>query len=149
MVLFHTAVSMLGRVITVLIAYAIYRDKAEPLWGWFASFFQDLPALWLIPLGVTNIGNLMIVTHTIGILVFPVFLVMVDIILINLMLLKYFSWFPFPKSLKNIKKINRIVEILKKYNAIPTPARVERVYMVGIVAGIVHLAINVIIIGSL
>lgn len=149
MVLIHTAVSMIGGAVTAILAYVIYRGKAESLWGWMASFFFDLPFLWLVPLGVTNIGNLMILTHTAGILIFPVFIVMIDIILINLAILKYFTWLPFPKSLKNIKKINDIVERLNKYNAIPTPIRIERVYLVGILAGIVHLAINVIIIGSL
>ncbi|MBU0898626.1 MAG: hypothetical protein ABIH55_03150 [Nanoarchaeota archaeon] len=149
MVLIHTAVSIAGGAITAILAYVIYRSKAESLWGWIASFFFDLPVLWLVPLGVTNIGNLMIVTHTAGILVFPIFLVMIDIILINLAILKHFSWLPFPKSFSNINKINKIVETLKKYNTIPIPVRVERVYVIGALAGIIHLAINVIVMGAL
>ncbi|MFH1445347.1 MAG: hypothetical protein ABIF08_02600 [Nanoarchaeota archaeon] len=149
MVLFHTVISIVSGLLTVLVTYTIYKNKSVPLWGWMASFFPDIPMLWFAPLGVTNLENLMLVTHTVGVLIFPIFLVIIDVVLINLALLKHFTWLPHPASLKNVEKVNYIVERLKRYNAIPKPVRIERVYVAGVLAGIIHLAINIIIIGSL
>jgi len=145
MVFFHTLVSILGGLITVALVYLIYRKRSVSLWGWIASFFPDMPVFWLATLGATNLGTVLLFSHTLGIFVFPIFLVIIDILLIEIAWLKYISWLPYPKYMRTVDKIERIIEKLEKYNAIPRPIRVKRVYVVGVIAGIVHLALNILI----
>ncbi len=143
MVLFHTSVSILGGIITVLIVYFLYRKKGPVVWAWLASFLPDIPVFWLVPLGVTNIGIVLLITHTIGIFIFAALLALLDILLIELSWTRYFP--PFPKVMKIIKKIGSWTETLERYHAVPRPIRVKRVFLVGLLAGAVHLAINLLI----
>ena len=147
-VLFHTIVSMVGGLITVVIAYLIYRKPSVSVWGWIASFFPDMPIFWLAVLGATGLGNVMLLTHTVGIFIFPIFLVIIDILLIEIAWLRYVSWLPYPRFMRTVGKFESFIEKLEKYNAIPRPVRVQRVYIMGVLAGAVHLVINLFI-GSL
>ena len=142
MVLLHTAMSMLSGIVTVVLCLVIFRKKSLGVWGWIASFFPDMPLFTLAFFGATNLGNVLLFSHTAGVLIFPIFLVLIDVLLIEIGWLKYISWMPYPKYMKNVRRVESIVEKLEKYNAIPRPARVKRVYLVGILAGVVHLTIN-------
>jgi len=145
MVLFHTAVSIAGGLITVIIAYLLYRKKAVSLWGWIASFYSDLPVFLLVPLGATTLGTTLLLTHTLGILLFPLLLVLADIFLIGIGWVRKLSWLPYPKTMRMVKKFDDIMDILEQYNAIPRPIRVKRVYVVGVLAGVIHLLLNLVI----
>lgn len=142
MVFAHVAISTLGAVITVGIILLLTRKISIAVWGWIASFFPDLPVFWLSPLGATNLGATLLVTHTVGIFLFPLILVIADILLIEALWLARFSWLPLPKNLKTAGKAART---LQKYRTLPKPIRIKYVYLVGVLAGIIHLAINLLV----
>ena len=106
----------------------------------------DLPWILLSPFGVTHLENLLLFTHTVGIVLLPLGLVIIDIFLIELNLLKYlepFNRIVYPKSLRIAIKIEKVVERLQKYNAIPRAIRVRRVYLVGVFSGSLQFVVYV------
>lgn len=145
MVLIHALISALGGVITIVVLYLLYRKPSVCFWGWIASFLSDIPVFWLSTLGATSLGTVMFITHTAGIFLFPIALVILDIFLIEITWIKYFSWLPYPRYVRILGKIDRFAETLEKYKAIPKPIRVTRVYFVGVLAGIIHLVVNMIV----
>jgi len=145
MVLIHMLASIITAAITSIISYVIFRKRAVASWGWFASFFPDMPVFWLVPLGVTGLGNVLILSHTAGIFVFPLLLMIIDILLIELAWLRCICWLPYPRFMRKVKKIDYWADTLEKYNAIPRPIRVTRVYIVGVMAGLIHLGFNLLI----
>jgi len=148
MVLSHLGVSILGGIITIIISYLIFRKKAVSIWGFVASFLPDTPVFLLATLGATGLGNVMIITHSAGIFIFPLVPIIADVLLIEFEFVRNLSWLPFPSYMKTLKKIDTVIDTLEKYYAIPRPIRVNRVFFVGLLAGVIHLAINVLI-GSL
>ncbi len=149
MVFLHTGASILGGIITVAVTYLVYRKSSVSVWAWIASFFPDMPVFWLATLGATNLGGVLLVSHTMGIFLFPLLLVIVDILLLEIVWIRYISWLPYPKYMRTIRRIDAFMEKLESYHAIPRPIRVKRVYAVGVLAGVIHLVINVLFIGSL
>lgn len=145
MVLFHIMVSIAGGILSIILMYLIYQKFDAGIWGFIASFFPDMPVFFLVPLGVTNIETTLIVSHTVGMFVFPIFLVIIDLLIIEIMWARYILWMPYPKSLRLLEKINSIVLHLERYNAIPRPIRLPRVYVVGVLAGGIHLVLNIMI----
>lgn len=140
--LYYFAVSIVIGLISASFAYFLYRRHSVMLWGYTAGVLPDFPhALNFI--GVTNTYNLLVITHVFGVFIFTAFLVVLDILLIELSLLRYFSPLkPLLKPLKPLFIAEDIAEKLQKYNAIPRPERLERVYVVAVVAIIIHLSIN-------
>ncbi|MBI4181558.1 MAG: hypothetical protein HY520_01150 [Candidatus Aenigmarchaeota archaeon] len=140
--LFHTSVSLLGAVVTIAIVYALYRSRGVMAWGWIASFLPDAPVFALQPLGASSLDGVMLVSHTLGILLYPVLLSLADILLIEAGWLKYLTWLPYPKYLHAYARIDRWVQRLEKYHALPHPARLKRVFMAALIAAVVHLGLN-------
>ena len=142
MILDHVLISLLGAVVASLLVFILFRKKALIGWTVLASFLPDLPVFWLTPLGVKNLGNLLLVTHTVGIVLYPLIMVLADILLIELAWMKYLSFLPYPRWLKTAGKLSRLAGKAQKYNAIPRPARIRLVYSSGVIAGAIHLGIN-------
>jgi hypothetical protein len=86
----------------------------------------------------------MLFSHTIGIFIFPLALVLIDILLIELRMVKRIRPISFllPKGFKSAIKAEMIVEKFQLYGLIPQPIRIRRVYTAGVIAGVVHLLIN-------
>lgn len=142
--LYHTAASVLTGLLTAILAYVLYRKVAVSLWGYISGFLADLPFFLLAPLGVTNLYNLLLLSHTTGIFLLPLLTVLLDLVLMGLGYLKPLRPFrPFlPKSLKLALKAEKIVGRLQQYRAVPQPVRVARVYAIGVAAGMIHLGVN-------
>jgi hypothetical protein len=147
MVLEHTLASMIAGFIIGLIAYLIYKKASISIWGYMSGFLSDLPVFLLSPFGVTNLQNLLFLSHTVGIFVSPIILIILDIVLIGMNFLRRLKPFYLilPNSLKAAIRIENVVEKLQKYNAIPKPVRVKRIYFIGVVGGIVHLLVNLLL----
>ncbi|MBL7206234.1 MAG: hypothetical protein ISS36_01405 [Candidatus Aenigmarchaeota archaeon] len=149
MILFHAGISIIVGITAAIIAYAIYRKASVSLWAYLAGFLLDLPIFILIPFKVSNLDNLLLFSHTAGIFIWPVILVILDIFLIEAQLLKYIVALLklihlgiSNKSVKRLEKIDGLLERLEEYHIIPAPIRLSRVYIVGVMAGVVHLVIN-------
>lgn len=142
MVVEHLTFTIISGIVTIVLALAIYRKRAVAAWGWIASFGPDLPVFLLAPLGATNLTTVLLVTHTLGLFLFPLILVIADILLLELWLLRKISFSPYPKAMRTVKRVDRFMHSLEKYNAIPRPVRIKRVYLIGLVAGGVHVVVN-------
>ncbi|MBI4020554.1 MAG: hypothetical protein HY367_04430 [Candidatus Aenigmarchaeota archaeon] len=134
--------------ISASIIYLIYRNGGPAAWAFIAAMLIDSPKI-LILFGVENIDTLLFYSHTTGIFLFPILLVAIDILLIELSLVKFLKPFKnFSKTLRELLMLEDAIERLQKYHAIPRPIRVARLYLVAVITGVVHLVLNFII-GSL
>lgn len=123
-------------------SYAMYRKKSVAFWAFIAALLPDVPSLVLPSFGVTNLDNLLLFTHTVGIFVLPLILVIADIVLIEFSLLRYLAPFNrilYPKSLRLAIRLEKIIERLQHYYALPRPVRIQRLYLVGLLAGTLQL----------
>lgn len=149
MVLEHVLYSVMTGITMVFLSYMIYRRPSICFWGWIAGFMPDLPVLIQTPLGVPvwNLFWALVLSHTLGIIIFPIVLLIIDVLLIELGLIRYLK--PFytlmPPSARTAIRIESFVERLQGYSFIPMPERLKSVFLVGALAGIVHLAINLIV----
>ncbi len=143
-------ISLLIGILTGSIALFAFRRYHIGLWAFLAGVALDWPRIFLTPLGTTNIDSLLWITHTIGIFIFPILLVIADILLIEIGLIKHLRPFHnfLPKQLKTAIKVERFIERMQKYNMLPTPEKIQLVYLTGVMAGLIHLLINFLI-GSL
>jgi hypothetical protein len=142
----HLLHSAAAGLITAFLLYIVYRKHSVFIWGFFSGFLPDLPFIFLTPFGVTNLSLLLFFSHTTGVFLFPLILVLIDIILIEFKFIKYLRPIKFilPKSLKTAIKIEKMIEKLQQYGLVPKPIRVKRVYLAGVIAGVIHLTINII-----
>jgi hypothetical protein len=143
--LYSLGITVFIGIITGLFAYIIYRRHSVILWGFLAGILPDLPS-GLNFLGLTDSYNLLIVTHIFGVFLITVFLVLVDMFLIELKLLRFL--YPIRGILAPMKPLfiaYKAAEKLEAYNAIPSPERLQRVYVVSLVSIIIHLSINLIL----
>ena len=142
--MFDVGITVLAGLISAAIGILIYRRIHIGFWGFLGGIAADWPKYLLATLGATNLHNVLLVTHTAGIVLFPIILVILDILLLEVSLLRYLKPFYFilPKQLKAAVRFEKKIEGLQKYNAIPRPIRIGAVYSVGVIGGIIHLAIN-------
>lgn len=151
MILPYLTISFIAGIISAIIVYFAFNDRAAPLWAFIAAFLPNLPVFILIPFGVSNLGSFLVFSHTIGIAIWPILLVILDIFLVEARILKYvliflkFLHIGATKTVEKAEKFDRLIERLENYHIIPMPTRLGRVYLVGIIAGIVNLAIIVVI----
>jgi len=146
MVLEHVLYSLITGIIMVFLGYMIYRRPSICFWAWIAGFMPDLPVLIQTPLGVPvwNLFWVLVLSHTIGIIVFPLILLIIDVLLIEIGLIRYLRPFylMLPGSFRTAVRFESGIERLQRYSLIPMPERLKSVFVVGMLAGIVHLIIN-------
>ena len=140
-------ISLLIGIITGLVAFAVFRRYHIGFWAFLAGVAPDWPTIFLTSLGLTNLDKLLWLTHTLGVFIFPIILVIADILLMEIGLVRYLKPFHsfLPKSIKSAIKIQSVVARLQKYRVLPTPEKVQLVYLTGILAGLIHLLINFLI----
>lgn len=131
--------------VTIIIIFLSTKRYHLALWGAMAAVAPDWPNL-LTLLGATYLQNVTLLTHTIGIFIFPVFLVIADILLLEMAFFKYVK--PFKKMLplpvRNLINLEDAIERLQKYNTLPKPDKVQLVYTVALAGGIIHVLVNII-----
>jgi len=145
--LFDVGITLFAGIIAAFIGALIYRRIHLAFWGFLAGIASDWPTYILGPLGATNLHGVLWVSHIGGIVLFPIILVVLDILLMEISLIKYLK--PFyvilPKPLKSAVRFERLVERLQHYSTIPRPAKIGAVYAVGVIGGLIHLVINLVI----
>jgi len=134
-------------IITGLVSFILFRRYHIGVWAFFAGLAPDWPHIFLTPLGLTNLDKLLWITHTIGIFIFPILLVIADILLIEIGLVRYLKPLHniLPKSVKSVIKIQSAVSRLQKYRILPSPTKIQLVYLAGVLSGLIHLLINFLI----
>ncbi len=142
----HLLYSVITGIIMVFLGYMMYRRPSIALWGWMAGFMPDLPVLIQTPLGVPvwNLFWVMVLSHTLGIIVFTTVLLIIDVLLIEIGLIRYLKplYLFLPGPLRTAVRLENLIERLQGYSLIPMPERLKSVFVVGMLAGIVHLIIN-------
>ena len=126
---------------SALLTYFLFRKLSVFLWGFTAALLPDLPIYILSILGATNLGTILIINRFLGLFLWPVFLMVLDLLLIELDLFGYLKPLSLllPESFKTALKFEVIVEKLQRYNAIPRPTRLKTVYKVGYVSILIYL----------
>lgn len=127
-----------------VITYIFFRKQHLTFWAFLAGIAPDWPRIFLSPLGVTNLENLLFLTHTVGILLFPLALVIVDITLIELgmtSLLRPFNSY-LPKKIQSLVNLEKSVASLEKKGFIPMPTKIRLVYLIGVLAGGLKLVLD-------
>lgn len=128
-------------IVSYALGYLIYRKISVATWAYISAFLPSAPVFVLSLLGASNLILFSWLSHTLGILIYPAVMVIIDILLIEISLLRLVKPFGFilPASFKAAIKVEGIISTLEKYYAIPRPIRVQRVYIVGVMAGLVNL----------
>lgn len=128
-------------IVSYALGYLIYRKVSVAFWAYISVFLPSIPVFVLSVLGASNLVLVSWLSHTIGILIYPVIMAIIDILLIEISLLRFVKPFRFllPGAFRTAIKIEETIETLEEYHAIPRPIRVQRVYIVGIIAGLVNL----------
>lgn len=141
---FHFVLPVIIALAAAATVYLRYRKASVAVWGFVGSLFVDAPMILLAPLGATSLFNVSLITHSLGIIIFPIILVIIDILLIEFRLLKYLKpvYGLLPSTLKTAVRIEMQVEKLQNYHAIPGPERIQSVFVAGVLAGAVNLIIS-------
>lgn len=137
-------ISILIGLVSGAVVILVFRRVYIGFWAFIAGIAPDWPRIFLTPLGLTNMENLLLVTHTAGLFIFPLLLVLIDIPLMEIGFFKFLKPFNnyLPENIKSILKTETLVERLQKYKILPRPARIKFVYLAGMFAGLVHILIN-------
>lgn len=149
MVWYHLLYSLITGIIMIFLGFMIYKRPSICAWGFIAGFIPDLPVLIQTPLGVPvfSLFWVLVLSHTLGIIIFPLILLIIDVVLIEIGLIRYLKplYLILPDSFKTAIKVESAIERLQGYSLMPMPERLKSVFVVGVLAGIVHLIINLVV----
>jgi len=139
--LLQTALLYVIAIISAVAVYAVHRRFSLSLWAYLAAFFPEWP-VFLELFGAENLSTVTLLSHTVGIVIYPIALIVLDVFLIEASLLRYLKPFRdfLPKGIRKVLKAEEVLERFQRYHSIPTPDRLTSVYAVGVFAGIVHFA---------
>ena len=139
--LIELTVVLFSAVFSYIAAYLIYKRFAVAVWAYIAAFIPRLPVTIVVLTGGTNLTTFAWLSHTAGILVYPIFLVIADILLIEVALIRIIRPISFilPSSIQAAIKAESFVSLLQDYHAVPRPVRVQWVYGAGVIAGMINL----------
>ena len=139
--LLEFGVAVASAVVSFIVCYLAYGNSTVASWGYIAAFLPRLPVAFIALLGGANLGMFAWFSHTIGIMFYPMFLAIADILLLELAFLRVIKPFSFmlPKGIKAAIRAQGFIESMQKYHAIPRPFRVQSVYVAGIMAGMINL----------
>jgi hypothetical protein len=134
-------VVLAAAIATYVISYVIYRKTSVAFWGYVFVWFNELPMFILFITSGKELTLFDIFTHTLAMPILAVILVIADILLIELALIGVLRPIKFllPKSIASSFKIFDIVKTLQKYHAIPKPERVQSVFFVSLLGGLISL----------
>jgi len=117
-------------------------------WSFFGTFIYEWPKLLLL-FGVQNIGTLLLFNYTIGIIIIPFFLVALNFVFLQLNIFIRIKFVlrlvnrnnsPF-NTMKIAMLATDVIKSLQKHNILPKHDETERVYMAGVLAGLVRLSV--------
>jgi len=134
-------VVMFSAVFSYIACYLIYKRFSVAVWGYISAFIPRIPVTIVTITGGTNLLLFSWLSHTAGILVYPLILAIIDILLLEIALVRVAKPIAFmlPQSLQTAIKVESFLSTLQEYHAVPRPVRVQWVYGAGVIAGIVNL----------
>lgn len=117
-------------------------------WAFFGTFLYEWPKILLL-FGVQNLETLMFFNYTAGIVLIPFLLVALNFIFIQLNLFLRLRFvlklIHRKKGLVNTMRIALLasdsIRFLQKHNILPRQEEARRVYLAGVVAGLVRLSV--------
>ena len=130
------------------VTFILTRRIHISFWSFFGTFLYEWPKILLL-FGVQNIGSLILFNYTVGVAIIPFFLVALNFIFLQLnMFVKMKFLFRIihrKRGLFNTMKIalvaNDAIRSLQKYNILPKRDEARKVYLAGVVAGLVRLSV--------
>lgn len=132
---------MFSAIFSLIVTYAVYRQFVIAVWGYIAAFIPRIPVTLVALTGGTNLLGFAWLSHTAGILIYPVFLTIADILLLEIALIRIVRpiSFALPKSVQTAIKMEAFLDRLQDYHAVPRPVRIQAVYGAGVIAGVINL----------
>jgi len=117
-------------------------------WSFFGTFLYEWPKVLLL-FGVQNIGTLLLFNYTVGVAIIPFSLVLLNFVFLQLNMfvkMKFlFRLIHRKRGLFNTMKLaivaNDAIRSLQKYNILPRRDETRKVYLAGVVAGLVRLSV--------
>lgn len=139
--LIETMVVLFSALFSFVLCFVIYKRFSVAVWGYVAAYIPRIPVVIVAATGGTNLLLFAWLNHTLGILVYPVILAIIDVLLLEIAFIRVVKPIAFmlPKDLQTVIKIESFLNRLQEYHAIPKPVRVKWVYEAGVIAGIVNL----------
>jgi len=136
-------VVFLAALIAYVLTYLHYRRTSAAFWGYISVWLLEVSPFVAFITGAQNLQYFDLFMHAFGIPVMAALLVMADILLIELSLVAALKplRFVLPKQLSTLLRVEGATETLQKYHALPKPERVEAVFAVAVIGGLVDLAL--------
>ena len=128
-------------VVSFGLGYLVYRKVSVAFWAYVSVFLPSAPAFVLSLFGAKNLELVSWLSHTAGVVVFPAMMVVLDVLLIETSLLRFLRPFSglLPRNIRIMIRIEEALRTLEKHYLMPRPERVQRVYAVGVIAGLVNM----------
>jgi hypothetical protein len=132
---------LFSAIFSYIAVYLVYKRFSVAVWAYIAAFIPRIPIAIVSMTGGTNLIGLAWLSHTLGIIVYPMILVIADILLLEIALVRLVKPIAFilPKSVQTAIKAESMLSVLQEYHAVPRPERIQWVYGAGIYAGIINL----------
>ncbi len=117
-------------------------------WSFFGTFLYEWPKILLL-FGVSNLETLLLFNYTAGVVLIPLLLVALNFIFIQLNLFIRMRFIlkliHRKKGLINTMRIALLasdgIRFLQKHNVLPKQGEAKRVYLAGVIAGLVRLSV--------
>jgi len=132
---------LFSAIFSYIACYLIYKRFSVAVWGLVAAFLPRIPVAIVGLTGGTNLLMFAWLSHTVGVLLYSLFLVIADILLLEIALIKIVRPISFilPKGLQTAIKAESMLSRLQDYHAVPRPVRLQWVFGAGIFAGMINL----------
>ena len=117
-----------------LIGYIIYKSKSAFIWGYSSYILPEIPKILRV-FEVSNLYKLIVFSHTAGIILWPLILIMINALLASLGFIKKASSFQIflPKWIQNMVIVEKLIGTLQRYDILPKPLTMKDVYLIGMI----------------
>ena len=134
-------VVLFSAIFSYIAAYVVYKRFSVAVWAYLAAFIPRIPINIVKMTGGENLLGFAWLSHTAGIVVYPALLAIVDILLLEIALIKVVKpiAFALPKGLQTAIRIEGFLDKMQSYHAVPRPVRVQWVFGAGVIAGLINL----------
>jgi len=132
---------LFSAIFSYIACYLIYNRFSVAVWGLVAAFLPRIPVAIVGLTGGTNLLVFAWLSHTVGVILYSLLLVIADILLLEIALIKIVRPISFimPKGLQTAIKAESMLSRLQEYHAVPRPVRLQWVFGAGMFAGIINL----------
>lgn len=131
------------------VAFLLTRSIHIAFWSFFGTFVYEWPkALYLF--GVSGLENLTFFNYTVGIVLIPFFLVILNFVFIQINMFVRMKFVfrlvhgrkkGFFNTMKLAMVVNDGIHLLQKYDLLPEREESRKVYLAGAIAGLTRLSV--------